>query len=482
MYYHITIAPEWDAAEGSVSAFRIAGRTDCRCQAGERMTAYIKELVTIPACPIYDIQFRDELGELPYETEDGEAEMNFVHRRFYLAGRDSQGEIRLSYRITPRIQPEGYRSSPYFDLVAEKGGVLGTGTTFLMHLPDFDQSFDYGLSWDLSALPEGSRGVWSLGCGTVERPGTTTYEILFTAYMAGLVHGVEEGSAGFYWFDELPFDEEAGAGTITTLFGHMSRMFQDKGGDYRVFTRRNHFRDGGGTALTRSYIYGYGTEDEVTVESLQALLAHEMVHNWPTMKDTPPGLGTWYVEGSAEYYCTLVLMELGLCSPEETARMIQSKAGSFYENAMQSRPNLELGQNYWKDRRCQRLPYSRGMLYLSNLDAQIRRATQGQKTLLDLEVALLAIPEPTPEDFVRIGSEIAGFDLRPGYEHMASGGRLEPDPDAFGGRFEAVPCTVSINDAQHRDDRELSGEKAAGYRWVVKTFPPKAIDKQDNPI
>lgn len=468
MYYHVQIAPEWNPAEDTVSAFRIVCSTDRRCRKGERVAAHIRELVTIPFCPLYDVRFRDAQGELPCQTEDGEAEMNFVHRRFYLAGRDTEGPVSITYRITPRVQPEGYRSSPYFDLVAEKGGVLGTGSTFLLHLPAFDAVFDFRLSWDLSALPEGSRGVWSFGCDTVDRPDTTTYDILFTAYMAGQIHAVEEGVAGFYWFDALPFDGESGAGRITTLFRHMSRMFHDKGGDYRVFTRRNHFRDGGGTALSRSYIYGYGTEDDVTIEGLQALLAHEMVHNWPTMKDTPPGLGTWYVEGSAEYYCTMVLMELGLCSPEETAAMIQAKAGSFYENAMQSRTNLELGENYWKDRRCQRLPYSRGMLYLSNLDAQIQRATGGRKSLLDLELALLEIPEPTPEDFVEIGSRIAGFDLRPGYEFMASGGRLEPDPDAFGGRFEPVPCLVSINDAQHRGDRELTREQADGYRWIVK--------------
>jgi hypothetical protein len=468
MYYHVQITPVWDNKEETVASLKICCTTDAACKKGKAVAAYIKDLVTIPSCPMKHLQIRDSLGELPWEEQAGEAEMNFVHRNFYLAERDTEGEITLSYEVTPRVQPEEYRSSPYFDLVAEKGGVLGTGTTFLLHLPEFDTSFDYHVSWELSGLPEGARGVWSLGCGTVDRPGTTTYEILFTAYMTGLVHSAEKGNAGFYWFDELPFDGEAGAGTITSLFDRMAAMFHDKGGDYRVFTRRNHFQDGGGTALTRSYIYGYGTQDDVTEKGLQALLAHEMVHNWPTMKDTPPGLGTWYVEGSAEYYCTLVLMEMGLCSLEETAQMIQEKVGSFYENAFQESPNLTLGENYWKDRRCQRLPYSRGMLYLSNLDARIQRETKGEKSLLDIEVALLDLEDPTPEDFIRIGSEIAGFDLRPGYEFMAAGGRMEPDPDAFHGKFIPVPVTVQINDAQHRDDREVTGEERPGYRWDVR--------------
>jgi hypothetical protein len=51
---------------------------------------------------------------------------------------------------------------------------------------------------------------------------------------------------------------------------------------------------------------------------------------------------------------------------------------------------------------------------------------------------------------------------------MAAGGRMEPDPDAFHGKFIPVPVTVQINDAQHRDDREVTGEERPGYRWDVR--------------
>lgn len=467
MYYHVHITPEWSC--DTVSALRIVCTTDHAAKAGGQIAARIRELVTIPFCPVTELRFSDESGPLPTRSHNGEAEQSFIYREFYTAQRDSVGETRISYRITPRVQPEGYRSSPYFDLVAEKGGVLGTGTTFLLHLPELSEAFDYSLTWDLSLLPEDCRAVWTYGCGDVSRPGTTGQEMLFSAYMAGRIHASEDGEVGFYWFDTLPFPANEGVQQITLLFKYMSEMFHDKGGGYRVFTRHNHFPGGGGTAFPRSYIYGYGLHDQVTAGSLQSLLAHEMVHNWPTMSDQPAGLGTWYVEGSAEYYSTIVPLEMGICSPEKTAGIINDKAGSYYANPMKHLSNLELGKRYWTDRRCQRLPYSRGMIYLSNLDAQIRKNTGGQHTLLELELALLELPDPTPEDFLRIGSELAGFDLRPGYEQMCAGEMPEPDPDAFGGLFTVSPCMVRLNNAQHRVDEELLEEEVPGYVWSVRT-------------
>lgn len=466
MYYHVHITPEWD--KDTVSAFNIICQTDFAAKAGTDMAARILELVKIPFCPIDIPVFSDELGEIPYSTHNGEAEQSFIFRQFYRAERDTKGEITISYRITPRIQPEGYRSSPYFDLVAEKGGVQGSGTTFLLHLPNMNTEIDFRLSWDLSKLPEGSRAVWTFGSGDSEKH-CAVQLTLFSAYMVGLVKAVEEGVAGFYWFDELPFDANEGATQITTMFNYMSKMFHDKGGEYRVFTRHNHFHGGGGTAFPRSYIYAYGEGDHVTISGLQSLLAHEMVHNWPHLPDDPAGLGTWYVEGSAEYYSVMVPLEMGIRSVELAAEDINEKAGSYYKNPLMGLSNLELGKIYWSDRRAQRVPYARGVLYLSNLDAAIRRATNGKNTLLDLEVALLEMQNPTNEDFLRIGSEFAGFDLRPGFEEMCKGGMIIPDPEAFGGRFNVKPCKVKLNNAQHRSDVELLDTDADGYIWTAKS-------------
>lgn len=466
MYFRVHITPRW--TENTVSSLAVTGRTDRGAGAGEDVSAHITEVVTIPFCPIFGLAFTDGAGPLP--VEERECEEGFIRRKYFAAKRDTVGEVTWSYRITPRVQPQDYRSSPYFDLVAEKGGVLGAGNTFLLHPPEREGEYDFSLAWDLSGLPEGCRAVWSFGEGNTERH-CTLEEILFTAYMVGQVRSVERETAGFYWFDTLPFDAEEGTEQVVSLFAHMAALFRDKGGYYRVFTRHNGFPGGGGTAFPRSYIYGYGKDDKVTVAGLQSLLAHEMVHNWPAMADEPAGAGTWYVEGSAEYYSVMVPLEAGLCSAERAAEYINEKAGNYYANPQNHLSNMELGKRYWTDRRCQRVPYGRGMIYLANLDARIRRATGGERRLIDLELALLALEKPTAEDFLRLGEEIAGFDLRPGYEAMCRGDFLEPEPEAFGGRFTAEPCMVRINNAQHTVQKELLEKEAPGFVWRVSSNP-----------
>ena len=466
------IVPEWDTRKRTVSALRASWEIDgLKVRAGERLAAWVLELVGIPFCPLEGLTIEDDLGEVPFCLEDGEAEMSFVHRRFAVAERDVRGPVRASWRVTPRVQPEGYRSSPYFDLVAERGGALGAGATFLVHpAVGWNDQLDIELVWDLSELGEGGRGVWTYGEGRVERD-LDLNRLLFSAYMTGEVRSIEEGHAGFYWFDDLPLDPQEVSRQINLLFDRMAEMFHDADECYRVFARHNAFPGDGGTAFSRSYIYGYGKDDRVDLDDLRDLLAHEMTHNWPTMRDEPPGLGTWYVEGSAEYYSTIVPMEMGLCDLEHTAAVINEKAGSYFSNPMMGLSNEELGRRYWQDRRCQRVPYARGILFLSNMDAQIRRATDGKRTLLDVELRLLELSDPTPDDFLAAVRDVAGLDLREPYEQMSAGGAcpaLVPDPDAFGGHFDVRPCKIHINDSQHTNEKVLRKETADGYVWSVR--------------
>ena len=184
MHFSVQIRPQWDKSSGTVSALDLTLKTDRPVKAGEDLAARILTIVNIPFCPMEPASFSDEAGEIPVEARKGEAEMSFIHREFYRSLRDTVGETVIRYRITPRVQPEGYRSSPYFDLVAEKGGVLGTGTTFLLHPPVLPEEADFSLRWDLSGLPEGSRGVWSLGTGDCEKR-LTVSDILFSAIWRG---------------------------------------------------------------------------------------------------------------------------------------------------------------------------------------------------------------------------------------------------------------------------------------------------------
>ena len=466
--YSLKLQPEWK--DDSVSSLHIEITTDKPCRKGEDAFLRIRNIVNIPFCPFQkDPVLTDEKGVISCHEEDRPVMQSFIYPVVLVADRDSQGPVTLSYTVSPRIQPEGFRSSPYFDLVPEKGGVNGTGNTFLYVFPDLDRTVTFDLCWDLSLMPAGAKGIWNFSSsGTAHKEDFLMSNVLETVYMCGMVKAVESSPVGFYWFDTLPFDAEEGAGRIVKLFKAMAEMFRDKGGDYRVFARHNQFPGYGGTALTRSYLFGYEKNDTVSLDDLQDLLAHEMVHNWPTMDDSEAGRGTWYLEGSAEYYSTIVPFELGMRSAEKTAEVINRKAGCYWQNPMHTLSNAELGRLYWKDLRCQRVPYARGILFLSNIDAQIRRATEGNKTLLDVELKLLEKRMPEPSDFLEAVKFVSGLDVTDQYEHMCAGQDPVPDPDAFLGKFTVRKAKVRQQDFQNAVEKKDDGPLVDGYVWEVR--------------
>jgi predicted metalloprotease with PDZ domain len=109
---------------------------------------------------------------------------------------------------------------------------------------------------------------------------------------------VPGGPFSMYWFSSPPFDAPAVAASIESFYGFAARFFEDSGGTYRVFIRRNPFRGGGGTALRRSFMFGWGTGRTQTTSELQGLLAHEITHNWPRLDGADHGATAWYTEGA----------------------------------------------------------------------------------------------------------------------------------------------------------------------------------------
>lgn len=472
MFLHVTLTPEWK--NDTISAMSVRIQTDRTVQKGQAAFARITEYVKIPFCPIEGRpKLTDDRGIVPYDACDAQPDRSFSTREELIVCRDTEGSLSLSYRILPRLQPPGYRSSPYLDFVAEKGGASGSGETILFSLPDITNDtlkFDFILDWDLAGLPAGARGLYAYSAADhFEMPETDDRHVLQALYACGCMHSYEEGGIGFYWFDQLPFDGEKSGRLIVTMFRIMQKAFHDQGGPYRVMTRHNGFPgSGGGTAYNRSYIYSYCDGQVIREKDLRSLMSHEMVHNWPCMKDEPAGLGTWYGEGCAEYFSTMILLENNLSTLGEIADDINEKAGSYYKNPLMNLSNMELGKIYWQDLRAQRLPYHRGMLYLSNLDAQIKRFSRGKKCLLDLSNELMKIPEPTPDDFIRVGKEFLHMDLESGYRAMCNGGFIEPDPDAFDGLFTVKRIKVRQDNSQHRWEHDQSGPLVDGFIWEPK--------------
>ena len=453
-------------ANGTISSMDVSCRlSGLMISEGDALCTAQDVTVGIPFCPVEgEVRFTDDLGGLPATRGEDPPRASFVKTSSFFAGRSAQGDIRYAYRVLPRELPEGYTSSPYFDFRAEPGGANGAGLTFLM-LPakDMEATFELELFWDLEDMPEGSRGVWSLGAGDVTRA-VSVQDALFSYYAVGNLNAEEEGDFGLYWFGTPPFDMAEVALRTKKLFRFMAGFFGDSEACYRIFARRDPFeKSGGGTAAARSFMFGYSAQTFLNVDDMQNLLAHEMSHNWPHMDDEPAGLATWYNEGCAEYFSVVLPYRAGLSSPEDVRSQVEDRAFKYYSNPMRALSNEALAALYWQDRRTQRVPYGRGFFYLANVDAEIRRASGGAHSLDDAVKEILLRRQsggkPTPEDWLKIVSDLTGRDARPAYDAMAAGALIAPDPEIFGGMFAIEKTRVTLQE---------SGEEADGYAFGLK--------------
>jgi len=409
------------------------------------------------------IHAHDASGDLPLTLKE-EPTTPFLSYRDWLAGRATSGDVTLTYRAVPRVVNEHTRNGPLFDLREEAGGLDGAGFTFVAP-PVAEGPYTLHVHWDMAGMPAGSRGIWSLGEGdvTIVRPAEILAE---TFYYAGPVKSYPPGGIdrfGVYWLSNPPFDAAKAAKTIDKLFAYVSNFFHDEGQPYRVFVRKNPYPHGGGTALARSFLFGYGNKEEKSL-SFEELISHEMVHNWPTMSGDHSDT-SWYTEGTAEYYSILLSYRAGLISLDEFVKRINDRADGYYKNPLQALSNHEAEKIYWKDARAGHVPYGRGWVYLGIVDAEIRAASQGKHNLDNVVLALLDRgrhgQSVTVDDWQNLVAAEIGPKARSEYADMIAGKILVPTADSFG------PCLRPVAVAESQED--------LGFDPVVYMAAPRTI-------
>lgn len=427
-------------------------------KAGQEVFTFQRSTVSVPAAKLTDISASDDLGPLPLTVSETKPyPLELVH---WQTDREVQGKLTIRYSALPGEKPSQGRHGPYFHFSREAGGANGPGIAFLMDIPGWEGKIS--LHWDVSQMPEGTRAVCAWGEGDVDREGSL--DCLRQIYYAfGPIQSVTEGDVGMYWLEAPSFDAVELAEYVKKLFGIMQRFFRDDQTVYRIFMSHDHTVSSGGTALRRCYMFGWNDTQPVSVPEKQNLLAHEMVHNWPHLNDEPYGETTWYEEGTAEYYSIMIPLRTGLISKKQALDEIQRRATDYYTNPTRHLSDLEAAKICWQDRRAQRLAYGRGIFFLANVDAQIRRATEGRKSLDDVVLSLLEMGrrnEPLGnEAFLKAVRETAGIDVSEAWRLMHGGGHFAPDGDSFDSLFTVAPVTVQEAD---------TGKEAVSYQWAIR--------------
>ena len=394
-----------------------------------------------------DISVADQAGPVPLVQKDDPADpSNFLYFRRWEVARPTVGDVSVSYRAPARTYRPKLGSGPPFDLRPEAGGVNGAGVSF-MALPDRSTPYRIHLQWDLTQMPAGSRGAWSLGEGEVRTVGPV--DLLANAYyMAGPMRSYPAATSGpfaIYWLGEPPFDAQAVAVWTQKAHTAISSFFGEPGKPYRVFFRKNPYPGAGGAGLISSFMSGFSDTPAPTAESMRGHLAHEIVHNWPGSLSGPNGIVSWYGEGMAEYYDPVLTWRAGLITTDEFLNDVNKRAQSYYGNAMNAAPASEIAAKFWSDTRVRKLPYDRGSFYLATIDAEIRAKSEGKRKLDDLTFAMLDRKKRGLGYDTAAWLELVTAELGPQaklqFEEMMAGKLVVPPSDAFGPCFarEAVP-------------------------------------------
>lgn len=442
---HMTLRPVSEAD----AVARVEVRLDIQAPGLAAGDALLRIPLTIVGIPTqaYDasaIQARDARGPLELRSEEEAPRPEGIYRR-YLATRATEGDVTVAYAARPRVVGPTTNNGPLFDMRAEAGGFESAGISFLA-LPVREGPFRVTLDWDLAAMPAGASGVWSLGEGHVETV-SPAEQLAFSYYAGGALHRFPEqpGRFGIYWLAEPPFAIDTLAARITRLYETMSTFFGDDDSTYRVFVRQHPYRGQGGTALARSFMFGYHPPSRPTIDELQELLAHEMAHNWPSMQGEH-GDTAWYSEGTAEYYSLVFAYRAGLLDRAGLMREINQRAFNYYTHPFRALTNVEAAQRFWSDPFVQQVPYGRGFLYLARTDAAIRAASGGRRSLDDVVREIRRRQEADepygiPEWLQLVGAEIGGEQAERDYQSMTSGAAVAP-----AGAF--APCFTAVSDPQ----------------------------------
>lgn len=435
----LTLTPRLlDEAQAGIGVRYVVSAPDIA--AGQTLFRLPSVIVGIPGAPLTAERFAvtDAAGALALQQEDEAPTPMGAYRR-WTAARATVGDLAVSYFAPVRFVDTSTINGPFYDLRSEAGGVCGVGVTFLA-LPDAPGAYDVTIQWDLSHAPAGARGVCSWGEGPVHLTATMD-DLAYTYYMAGPLHSYPAAANGvfsMYWLSEPSFDSIGVAAQTERLYGAMCAFFQESTPGFRVFVRKHPYPGNGGTAVRRSFMFGWSDQEPPTQEGLTTLLAHELAHNWP-MLDGEWDENGWFDEGTAEYYSIVLLRRAGFITDDAFLALLNERARGYYTNPLQTLSNQQAVERFWRDPRAQRIPYGRGLFYFIDLNAKIQARSGGARSLDDLVLAVVrrrrAGETIRTAEWIELVVGELGEQGQRDFEAMAEGAWIVPASDALGPQY-----------------------------------------------
>ena len=392
----------------------------------------------------------DDAGPLPLAVADQEREDGVAERGWWTQ-RDSVGGVTVEYLATPN-DAEPLAATPPLELRREGGGFSGALKCFVV-LPDAAEDLTFELSWDDASLAD-TAGAWTVvtSLGEVSGDGGdvvgTGLERLGDTYlMCGDLtgRGLREGQLSVWWLTPPGLDVAAFTARLAETYAVMAEAFDAPPHPFRVFFRPHPHRGLNASAHPASFVIGMNPGEPAPESSLFRTLAHELVHEWLHL-DGPEGEVRWFVEGAADYYSLVLPLRAGLLDDAGFLQAINVQARTCYANPRRHLTMAEIERLFYSDFFASRLPYGRGAFYLADLDARLRAATSGERSVDDVVVEVTS----RRRDGVWIGlrewcavvEQSVPGDERQVLDALVFTGAGRPAPTSFAPRFEMLETEV----------------------------------------
>jgi predicted metalloprotease with PDZ domain len=405
---------------------------------------------------------RDGRGEVATKTlPTGNDEL-----RLQLASAPTGGDVTISYRVRA-----GARDSSRYGLRISREQLSAVGHTFLL-LPQLDGPVPVHVRWHLENMAPGAAAACSLGSGDeVSRPATID-ELSHAVYVAGKLDFVDGGESGFLAIVGPKSFEPSSTFLWTKNTMTLVRTALDPDAGPEAFSfffvaEPGLSRSHDGAAFGRSFAIWFDASRSFD-DALRIAVAHELTHRIFGTKvvllDEGGGEAAWFSEGFAVHYARKILF---------AGKRISADA--FLDDVKRSEDELAAVPDAWAhgDLPKSRTSYARGALYAASLDASLRRASHGQRSLDDVVQKLVATAEASgkPSLPAQALRELVVRELGTGgaeeFDHVIIQGEAPRVPnDAFGPCFDRV--TKEVRSYELGFER-ASLERLPGFaRGVVK--------------
>lgn len=400
------------------------------------------------AALITDATAEDDRGPLPLVRRIRDRVLELT------PSRRTRGTLSLRYtaRSVSAVE-DGAREGLRHDAT----GIGGDGHHFLV-LPDSRHRYTIRIAWGAPQCPAATLGEGASTFGA-SAPSDTVGE-LSTLRQAAYYWGrpqktaFDDGSLHLRtaWFGEPAFDVSAAGAWAARVFAAERAFFADDDPTpFSVFVRvlTSHGDRANGIATETSMLSTIGPRTKLA-RRLRVNLAHEMLHRWLGMRlrlRGPEGSAYWFSEGFTVHYSNIIAFRAGLLTVDELLESINDIATRHFDNKRAGATNEQIRRDFYRDPAVAIVPYTRGALYAAELDAALRRASDGKRSLDDILRELYRQSrapdgrEGLPRDALRrqVREQLGLAGVRRYDAVIVHGAPPDPPADAYGPCFTRAP-------------------------------------------